>query len=144
MRIFLRFHNYLLNLSQYDFLGFLLLRLYLFYIFWFKGTDKISNSNEFNWNFDTLTSTFIELSNWLLISVEIICSISLLVGLFVRWSALFLLIIISFTVFTIAWESGWKPELDDIEMFAIYLIMLVTLVFSGGGKYYSLDYWVSR
>ena len=125
-------------------MGFLLLRLYLFYIFWFKGTDKLSNLNEFNWNFDTLTSIFIELSNWLLISLEIICSISLLVGLFVRWSALFLLIIISFTVFTIAWESGWKPELDDIEMFAIYLIMLVTLVFSGGGKYYSLDYWVSR
>jgi len=125
-------------------LGFLLLRLYLFYIFWFKGTDKLSNLNEFNWNFDTLNSTFIELSNWLLISLEIICSISLLVGLFVRWSALFLLIIISFTVFTIAWESGWKPELDDIEMFAIYFIMLVTLVLSGGGKYYSLDYWVSR
>ena len=144
MRIFFRFHNYLLNLSKYDFLGFLLLRLYLFYIFWFKGTDKLSNLNEFNWNFDTLNSTFIELSNWLLISVEIICSISLLVGLFVRWSALFLLIIISFTVFTIAWESGWKPELDDIEMFAIYFIMLVTLVLSGGGKYYSLDYWVSR
>ena len=144
MTIFIRFHRFLESLKKLDFIGFLFLRLYLFYIFWFKGTDKLSNLNEFNWNFDTLTSIFIELSNWLLISVEIICSISLLVGLFVRWSALFLLIIISFTVFTIAWESGWKPELDDIEMFAIYLIMLVTLVFSGGGKYYSLDYWVSR
>ena len=144
MRVFIRFHNYLKKLSKFDFLGFLLLRLYLFYIFWSEGTVKLSKLNEFSWNLDALSSTFIELGNWLLISAEIICAISLLVGLFVRWSALLLLIIISFTAFIIAWESGWKPELDNIEMLAIYFVMLVTLVFSGGGKYYSLDYWVSR
>tara|TARA_B100000029_G_scaffold511380_1_gene605288 strand:- start:240 stop:674 length:435 start_codon:yes stop_codon:yes gene_type:complete len=144
MRIFVRLHNYLNNLSKYDFLGLFLLRLYLFYIFWSKGTVKLSKLDEFSWNFDGLSSTFMELGNWLLTTTEIICAISLLVGLFVRWSALLLIIIISFTAFTISWESGWKPELDNIEMLAIYLIMLATLVFSGGGKYYSLDYWVSR
>jgi len=144
MRIFIKFHKYLQDLSRYDFLGLLSLRLYLFYIFWSKGTVKLSQMNKFNWNFDSLDSTFSEIGNWFVVSLEMGCAISLLAGLFVRWSAMFLLLVIFSLIFSIILQNSWTLAFDSTEMLIIYFIMLATLLFLGGGKYLSLDYWVSR
>ena len=122
-------------------MGLLSLRLYLFYVFWFKGTVKLSQMKKFNWDSDSL---FSEIANWLMISLEIGCAISLLVGLFVRWSAMFLLVVTFSLIFSAILQNNWNFEFDSVEMLIIYFIMLATLLFLGGGKYFSLDYWVSR
>ena len=96
---------------------------------------------KFNWDSDSL---FSEIANWLMISLEIGCAISLLVGLFVRWSAMFLLVVTFSLIFSAILQNNWNLEFDSVEMLIIYFIMLATLLFSGGGKYFSLDYWVSR
>ena len=85
-----------------------------------------------------------ELIAWLLISIEIGCAISFLIGLFVRWSAAILFLITFSSVLILFWKNSWEVKLEDIEMSLIYLGLLATLLFSGGGKYLSLDYWVSR
>ena len=144
MKIFIRFHKYLQDLSRYDFLGLLSLRLYLFYVFWFKGTVKLSQMKKFNWDSDSLGSMFSEIANWLMISLEIGCAISLLVGLFVRWSAMFLLVVTFSLIFSAILQNNWSLEFNSVEMLIIYFIMLAILLFSGGGRYFSLDYWVSR
>ena len=33
---------------------------------------------------------------------------------------------------------------NGIEFAVTYLIMLLALLFIGGGKYFSLDYWIAR
>ena len=144
MKIFIRFHKYLQDLSRYDVLGLLSLRLYLFYVFWSKGTVKLSQMKKFNWNSDSLGSMFSEIANWLMISLEVGCEISLLVGLFVRWSAMILVVVTFSLIFSGILQNNWNLEFDSVEMLIIYFIMLAILLFSGGGKYFSLDYWVSR
>jgi len=99
---------------------------------------------KFNFDSDSLDSMFSEIANWLMISLEIGCAISLLVGLFVRWSAMFLLVVTFSLIFSAILQNNWNFEFDSVEMLIIYFIMLATLLFLGGGKYFSLDYWVSR
>ena len=125
-------------------MGLLSLRLYLFYVFWSKGTVKLSQMKKFNWNSDSLGSMFSEIANWLMISLEVGCAISLLVGLFVRWSAMILVVVTFSLIFSGILQNNWNLEFDSVEMLIIYFIMLATLLFSGGGRYFSLDYWVSR
>ena len=144
MTIFIRFHRFLERLKKLDFIGFLFLRLYLFYIFWNKGTNNLDNFTDFSEGFNILGSVFSEVIAWLVISFEISCAVSLLVGLFLRWSAMILTVINMITIFIILWQNSWKLEIDNIEMYVIYAVMLIALLFSGAGKYYSLDYWVSR
>jgi len=42
------------------------------------------------------------------------------------------------------WQNGWAQESNGIEMAVTYSIMLIILLFTGGGKFLSLDYWISR
>lgn len=144
MGILIKLHRYLEGLSRFNYIGFLLLRLYLFYVFWNKGTYKIDYFNRVSEKINFLSSMVSELIAWLLISIEIGCAISFLIGLFVRWSAAILFLITFSSVLILFWKNSWEVELEDIEMSLIYLGMLATLLFSGGGKYLSLDYWVSR
>jgi len=47
-------------------------------------------------------------------------------------------------ILLVHWQNGWALESNGIEMAVTYSIMLVILLLSGGGKYFSLDYWISR
>ena len=47
-------------------------------------------------------------------------------------------------IFVVQWENGWDKESNGIEMAVTYSAMLLILLFSGGGKYLSLDYWITR
>ena len=68
----------------------------------------------------------------------------LLIGLFVRWAAIPLLIVMANAILLVHWQNGWALESNGIEMAVTYSIMLVILLLSGGGRYFSLDYWISR
>ena len=70
-------------------------------------------------------------------------SIILLVCLFLRLSSVPLLVVMFFAGYLVHWQNGWPHEANGIEFAAIYSLMLLTLLCFGGGKYLSLDYWVS-
>ena len=143
MRILVSFHRFLKNLNNFDFIGFLSIRLYLFYIFWSAGTDKLNTFDEFTEWLGSLGLIFPEIFSWVVIVTEIGGACLLLIGLFVRCAALPLLIAMASTIL-LRWQNGWALESNGIEMAVTYSVMLVILLLSGGGRYFSLDYWISR
>jgi putative oxidoreductase len=84
-----------------------------------------------------------DIFTWLVIIVETGGSAFLLVGLFVRWVSVPLLIVMFFAGYLVHYQNGWAYEANGIEFAAIYSLMILTLLCFGGGKYFSLDYWVS-
>ena len=144
MRILLSFHRFLKNLKNLDFIGFLSIRLYLFYIFWSAGTDKLNTFDQFAEWLGSLGLIFPDIFSWVVIVTEIVGACLLLIGLFVRWATIPLLIVMVNSILLVHWQNGWALESNGIEMAVTYSIMLVILLLSGGGKYFSLDYWISR
>ena len=144
MRILLSFHRFLKNLKNLDFIGFLSIRLYLFYTFWSAGTDKLNTFDQFAEWLGSLGLIFPDIFSWVVIVTEIGGACLLLIGLFVRWAAIPLLIVMANAILLVHWQNGWALESNGIEMAVTYSIMLVILLLSGGGRYFSLDYWISR
>ena len=140
----LSFHRFLKNLKNLDFIGFLSIRLYLFYTFWSAGTDKLNTFDQFTEWLQSLGLIFPEVFTWAVIITEIGGALFLLIGIFVRWATIPLLILMANAILLVHWENGWAQESNGIEMSVTYSIMLTILLFSGGGKYFSLDYWISR
>ena len=143
MRMLFSFHKILESLKSLEFISFFLIRLYLAYIFWNAGTGKLADVDKFSGWLGSLNIPFPEIMGWIVIGCEVGGSILLLVGLFVRWVTLPLLLILGTAVFTIHWDNGWSHENNGVELAATYSILLLVLLLSGGGKYLSLDYWVS-
>ena len=144
MKILISLHKLLENLKNLDFIGFTAIRLYLFSIFWVAGTDKLSTFDEFSKWLGSLGLPFPEIFSWLVIATEAGGAWLLLIGLFVRWSTIPLLIVMTIAILLVHWENGWAQESNGIEMAVTYSIMLLILLFSGGGRYFSLDYWITR
>jgi len=144
MKFILAFHKALERLKDLDFIGILLLRLYLFQVFWFTGTGKIEDFNKFSDWLGNLGFPFPESLTWLVIATEVGGASLLLVGLFVRWACVPMLVMMGIIIFIVHWENGWAQESNGIEMAVTYSIMLLVLLFSGGGRFFSLDYWISK
>jgi uncharacterized membrane protein YphA (DoxX/SURF4 family) len=118
--------------------------LYLFTVFWSAGTRKVENFSDFSSWLEKLGFPFSDISTYLLISVELGGAALVLVGLLVRWACIPLLINMGVVIFVVQWENGWAQESNGIEMAVTYSTMLLILLFSGGGRYFSLDYWITR
>ena len=142
MNIISSVHRFLERLEKIDFLALFCLRLYLFHIFWYEGTGYIENINEFSDLLKDLGFLIPEILAWLVIIIETGGAILLLGGLLVRWVSIPLLITILVAIFTVHIDNGWAHENNGIEFPVIYILMILTLLFCGGGKYLSLDYWV--
>ena len=144
MKILISLHNLLENLKNFDFIGLTAIRLYLFFVFWIAGTDKLNSFDEFsNW-LGSLGLVFPDIFSWLVIATEAGGACLLLIGLFVRWITIPLLMVMVNAILLVHWENGWAQESNGIEMAVTYSIMLLILLFSGGGRYFSLDYWITR
>ena len=120
------------------------MRLYLFYVLWFAGIGKIDNFDKFSGYLGTLGVPLPEFFTWLVIFTEAGGAFLLLIGLFVRWASIPLLIVMFFAGYLVHYQNGWPHEANGIEFAAIYSLMLINLLCLGGGKYISLDYWVSN
>ena len=143
MKILIRLHDILKGFEAFEFLPLFLIRLYLFYVLWFAGINKIESFNKFSGYLGTLGVPFPDIFTWLVIITEAGGAALILIGLFVRWSSIPLLVVMFFAGYLVHWQNGWPHEANGIEFAAIYSLMLLTLLCFGGGKYLSLDYWVS-
>lgn len=183
----------LLDLTRaVDFLGPLLLRLYLMPVFWVAGTNKLSSMDDViawfgnpDWG---LGLPFPTLMAWLATLTEAGGAILLLFGLATRWISIPLIVTMIVAAVSVHWQNGWQAVADaqspfppadigeamerlerargilqehgnyewltqsgsfvisnnGIEWAATYFVMLVALLFLGGGRFFSLDYWISR
>ena len=143
MRIILNIHNLLKNFEALSFVPLTLIRVYLFFVFWYAGTGKIDNFDKFSGYLGTLGVPLPDILSWMVILTEAGGAALLLVGLFVRWMSVPLLIVMFFAGYLVHYQNGWAHEANGIEFAAIYSLMILTLLCFGGGKYLSLDYWVS-
>ena len=143
MKFLMRIHNTLKGFEALEFLPLFLIRLYLFYALWFAGINKIDSFDKFSGYLGTLGVPFPDIITWLVIITEAGGAALILIGLFVRWSSIPLLVVMFFAGYLVHWQNGWPHEANGIEFAAIYSLMLLTLLCFGGGKYLSLDYWVS-
>ena len=138
-----KIHNFLENLQGLDFVGLFLLRAYLFFVLWYAGIGKIDTIDKFSGYLGTLGVPFPDIISWLVIFFEAGGAILLLIGLFVRWASISLMVVMFFAGYLVHYDNGWAHEANGIEFAATYGLMLFLLVCLGGGKYLSLDYWVS-
>ena len=143
MKIILNIHNLLKNFEALSFVPLTLIRVYLFFVFWYAGTGKIDNFEKFSGYLGTLGVPLPDILSWMVILTEAGGAALLLVGLFVRWMSVPLLIVMFFAGYLVHYQNGWAHEANGIEFAAIYSLMILTLLCFGGGKYLSLDYWVS-
>ena len=144
MKIILTFHDLLKRFEKIEFLPLVLIRAYLFFVLWFAGVGKIDTFDKFSGYLGTLGVPFPDIFTWLVIVTEAGGGALILVGLFVRWACVPLLAVMFFAGYLVHYQNGWPHEANGIEFAAIYSLMLITLLCFGGGKYLSLDYWVSR
>ena len=143
MKLINRMHHLLKGFESLDFVPLTLMRVYLFYVLWFAGVGKIDTFDKFSGYLGTLGVPFPEIFTWLVIVTEAGGACLLLIGLFVRWTSVPILIVMFFAGYLVHYQNGWPHEANGIEFAAIYSLMLITLLCLGGGKYLSLDYWVS-
>ena len=143
MKIILTFHDLLKKFEKLEFLPLILIRVYLFYVLWFAGVGKIDTLDKFSGYLGTLGVPLPDLFTWLVIITESGGGALILVGLFVRWACIPLLVVMFFAGYLVHYQNGWPHEANGIEFAAIYSLMLLTLLCFGGGKYLSLDYWVT-
>ena len=136
-------HNFLESLQRLDFVGLFLLRIYLFFVLWYAGIGKVDTVDKFSGYLGTLEVPFPEIVSWLVIIFEAGGAALLLIGLFVRWASVSLMVIMFFAGYLVHYDNGWPHEANGIEFAATYALMLFLLVCLGGGKYLSLDYWVA-
>ena len=131
------------SLQRLDFLGLFMLRVYLFFVLWYAGIGKVDTVDKFTGYLGTLGVPFPEIISWLVIIFEAGGAALLLIGLFVRWASVSLMVIMFFAGYLVHYDNGWPHEANGIEFAATYGLMLFLLSCLGGGKYLSLDYWVS-
>mgnify|MGYP001170565104 CR=1 FL=1 len=143
MRSLIGIDNILRNLNKLDFLGLCFLRVYLCFIFWTSGSMKLASIDKFSGWLAKLNIPFAEIVSWIVVSCEIGGAFFLFIGLFVRWVSIPLLVIMASAILLVHMDNGWSHEVNGIEFAVTYSLMLCMLLFLGGGRYLSLDYWVS-
>tara|TARA_B100001029_G_C15056317_1_gene454670 strand:- start:2446 stop:2886 length:441 start_codon:yes stop_codon:yes gene_type:complete len=139
-----KIHTLLESLKNIDFIGLFLIRIYLFFVFWQDGFERVGTVDKQAGFLGTLGVPFPEIIIWFLICILIGGAALLLIGLFVRWASIPLLVVMCFAGYLVHYENGWHAEANGIEFAATYGLMLLILASLGGGKYLSLDYWVSN
>ena len=122
LNLFNRFQDALDATRRLDFLGPLLLRLYLVPIFWMAGMHKLADMpSTIAWfgNPDWgLGLPFPELLAWLAALTEAGGAILLLFGLAVRWVSIPLIITMLVAIVTVHWPYGWQAIADPSAPFA--------------------------
>lgn len=105
-----------------DFLAPLALRIYLVPVLWMAGTKKLANFEDTvawfgnpDWR---LGLPFPWLMALLAASAEAIGAVLLLIGLFVRWISIPLMVTMLVAALTVHWQNGWLALAGSDSLFA--------------------------
>ena len=92
MNILVSTNNRLKKLSSLDFLALFFIRVYLFFVFWTAGTSKVEDIDKFSRWLDSVNVPLAEFMAWCVVIAEAGGAVLLLVGLFVRWATIPMLV----------------------------------------------------
>lgn len=96
-----------------DFMGPLLLRLYLAPVFWVAGMTKVNGFSDIvEWFGNGLGLPFPEVMAFLATSTEVVGAVMLLFGFAVRWVSVPLMITMLVAIFMVHLENGWQAVAD--------------------------------
>jgi len=122
MELLRRLQSWMNMTSVADFLGPLVLRLYLVPVFWVAGTNKLNSmDNTIAWfgNPDWgLGLPAPALMAWLATGTEVLGAIALLVGLGTRWFSVPLMATMLVAIFSVHLKNGWQAVADPMSPFA--------------------------
>ena len=144
MKLILNLDKFLKSLNKLDFLGLTSLRLYLFYVFYSSGTNRIDSLDKLSSWIGSLNLPFPDIFTWTIIVTEMGGAFLLIIGLFTRWACVPLITLNILFIYFIHLQNGWAQESNGIEMPVTYIVMLLILLLMGGGKFLSLDYWIAE
>jgi len=109
-------HDQLDVAKSIDFVGPLALRIYLFFVFWTAGNNKLAGfEGTVEWFGNTewgLGLPFPELMAFLATWTEIIGAVLLLVGFATRYIAIPLMVTMLVAIFAVHWPYGWQAVAD--------------------------------
>ena len=91
-----KIHLLLESLKNIDFIGLFLIRIYLFFVFWQDGFERVGTVDKQAGFLGTLGVPFPEITIWFLICILIGGAAFLLIALFVRWASIPLLVVMFF------------------------------------------------
>ncbi len=122
IQLYKKSHHLLDQSRKIDFIGPLLLRLYLAPVFWVAGMNKISDmdsvvawfGNE-DWG---LGLPFPFILAWAAVLTELVGAALLVAGFAVRWVSIPLMITMLVAVFAVHWPNGWQAVADPMSAFA--------------------------
>ena len=144
MKLILTLDKFLKSLNKLDFLGLTSLRLYLFYVFYSSGTNRIDSFDKLSSWIGSLNLPFPDIFTWTIIVTEMGGALLLIIGLFTRWACVPLITLNILFIYFILLQNGWAQESNGSEMPVTYIVMLLILLLMGGGKFLSLDYWIAE
>jgi putative oxidoreductase len=103
-------------------------------MFWLHGLPKLMSFSERMDSFADPFGISPAISLVLIIIAEVLCSLLLVLGLWTRLASIPLIIGMSVIIFMVNGDASFK----DNELAIIYLIIFITLFFTGSGRY-SID-----
>ena len=118
----IKIHALLNKTRDIDFLGPLLLRMYLVPVFWMAGTKKVEGFEGIvEWFGNTewgLGLLFPFLMAFLATATEFFGAIALFFGIAVRWFSIPLMFMMIVAAGTVHWDNGWQAITDPSAPFA--------------------------
>lgn len=113
----------------------LAIRLVLAYGFWNPGMMKWQNIGGIAEWYASMGIPFPTINAYLSASTEVAGSLLLLTGLAVRFISIPLIVVMVVAIITVHLGNGFEAGDNGFEIPLYYMIMLITLLVYGGGKY---------
>ncbi len=121
-QLYQKSHDWLDQTRAANFLGPLILRLYLAPVFWIAGTNKLADMDSViawfgndDWGLGLPIPAFFA---WAAVLTEVLGAILLVVGFAVRWVSIPLMITMLVAMFAVHWPNGWQAVADPMSAFA--------------------------
>lgn len=131
------------TLLQLQDIPLLLTRIVLAYGFYGPAMNKVNDVSAIAGWFTSIGIPAPTLNAYLATYTELIGALFLLSGFATRLITLPLMMTMLVAIFTVHWQNGFNASDNGFEIPLYYLVMLITLFFSGAGRW-SLDYLISK
>lgn len=131
------------NLTNLQYFPLLLIRLILAYGFYGPAMEKIKDVGAIAEWFQSMGIPAPTLNAYLATYTELAGVVFLTLGFATRFITIPLIITMLVAIKTVHWQNGFSASDNGYEIPLYYMVMLITLFFSGPGRL-SLDYLISK